>query len=80
MRITFFTMRKTFGNVGEACRPYDCAIWRVQVKREEITWHLGFATWKEPGGRLEGCEPQVPCAPVAPGLHNQSEGAYDQQH
>ncbi len=61
-------------------RPYDCAIWHVQVKRNERTWNLGLATWKEPVGRLEGCEPQVPRAPDALGLHNPTEGLHDQQH
>jgi hypothetical protein len=39
--------------------PYDCAIWLLHVKREEITWNLREETWKEPVGRLEGFFPQM---------------------
>jgi hypothetical protein len=35
-------------------RPYDCAKWRVQVKKDGKTLIPHFSTWKEPVGRLEG--------------------------
>jgi len=59
--------------------PYDCAIWHVQKKRDKITWNLGFETWREPVGRLEGFEPQIPRAPEH-ARPAQSEGIHDQQH
>jgi len=66
--------------VWRYCRPYDCAIWHVQVEIDEITWDLGEATRKEPVGRLKGCFPLISCAHDARGSHNQTEGANDQQH
>jgi hypothetical protein len=59
-------------------RPYDCAMLLVQVKGNKIIWNLEVAIWKEPVGRLEDCD--LHGAPNAPGLHNQTEGADDQQH